>query len=164
MPKFEPVAWLRDTLDGGLSTMTDCCTNVVKEIWLKANPKNVERYTAPLYTLDQLTKAYEAGKRDAIPEADRLSDENDQLRAQINMLREALEYCVTQVGELATVPGIASALSPTPEQSLDEYRNKVIEACAKLCDERSAYFNSASAEHFEAADCAAGLRAMKEQP
>lgn len=68
MPKFEPVAWLRDTLDGGLSTMTDCCTNVVKEIWLKANPKNVERYTAPLYTLDQLTEAYEAGKRDAIPE------------------------------------------------------------------------------------------------
>lgn len=90
MPKFEPVAWLRDTLDGGLSTMTDCCTNVVKEIWLKANPKNVERYTAPLYTLDQLTKAYEAGKRDAIPEADRLSDENDQLREQVAMLRWAL--------------------------------------------------------------------------
>ena len=52
----------------------------------------------------------------------------DQLSAQINMLREALEYCVTQVGELATVPGIASALSSTPEQSLAEYRNKVIEA------------------------------------
>jgi len=68
MPKFDPVAWLRDTLDGGLSTMTDCCTNVVKEIWLKANPKNVERYTAPLYTADQLTEAYEAGKLDAIPE------------------------------------------------------------------------------------------------
>lgn len=54
-------------------------------------------------------------------------EERDQLRAQINVLREALEYCVTQVGELATVPGIASALSSTPEQSLFEYRNKVIE-------------------------------------
>lgn len=70
MPKFDPVAWLRDTLDGGLSTMTDCCTNVVKEIWLKANPKNVERYTAPLYTADQLIESYEAGKRDAIPKGE----------------------------------------------------------------------------------------------
>ena len=61
-------------------------------------------------------------------EVARLEQENDQLRAQINVLREALEYCVTQVGELATVPGIASALSSTPEQSLAEYRNKVIEA------------------------------------
>lgn len=60
-------------------------------------------------------------------EVARLEQENDQLRAQINVLREALEYCVTQVGELATVPGIASALSSTPEQSLAEYRNKVIE-------------------------------------
>lgn len=75
MPKFEPVAWLRDTLDGGLSTMTDCCTNVVKEIWLKANPKNVERYTAPLYTADQLTEAYEAGKREAIEDLEQAAFE-----------------------------------------------------------------------------------------
>ena len=60
--------------------------------------------------------------------AENAEQERDQLRAEINVLREALEYCVTQVGELATVPGIASALSSTPEQSLAEYRNKVIEA------------------------------------
>lgn len=80
MPKFEPVAWLRDTLDGGLSTMTNCCTNVVKEIWLKANPKNVERYTAPLYTLDQLTEAYEAGKREQ-------ADQLEAARAEIERLK-----------------------------------------------------------------------------
>lgn len=83
MPKFEPVAWLRDTLDGGLSTMTDCCTNVVKEIWLKANPKNVERYTAPLYTLDQLTKAYEAGKHDQAAELEAARAEIERLENQV---------------------------------------------------------------------------------
>ena len=79
----------------------------------------------------------------------------DQLRAQINMLREALEYCVTQVGELATVPGIASALSSTPEQSLAEYQNKVIEDCAKRA-EAYAYMS----QNFNA--LAEELRAMKE--
>ena len=72
-------------------------------------------------------------------------------------LREALEYCVTQVGELATVPGIASALSSTPEQSLAEYRNKVIEDCAKRA-EAYAYMS----QNFNA--LAEELRAMKEQP
>lgn len=83
MPKFEPVAWLRDTLDGGLSTMTDCCTNVVKEIWLKANPKNVERYTAPLYTADQLTEAYEAGKQDQAAELEAARAEIERLENQV---------------------------------------------------------------------------------
>ena len=83
IPKFEPVAWLRDTLDGGLSTMTDCCTNVVKEIWLKANPKNVERYTAPLYTLGQLTEAYEAGKREQASELEAARAEIERLENQV---------------------------------------------------------------------------------
>lgn len=56
------------------------------------------------------------------------AERRDALQADNARLREALEYCVTQVGELATVPGIASALSSTPEQSITEYRNKVIEA------------------------------------
>lgn len=90
-------------------------------------------------------------------EVARLEQENDQLRAQINVLREALEYCVTQVGELATVPGIASALSSTTEQSLAEYRNKVIEECAKRA-EAYAYMS----QNFNA--LAEELRAMKEQP
>ena len=42
--------------------------------------------------------------------------ERDQLREQVKVLRDALEYCVTQVGELATVPGIAEALAATEAQ------------------------------------------------
>ena len=93
-------------------------------------------------------------------EVARLEQENDQLRAQINMLREALEYCVTQVGELATVPGIASALSPTPEQSLAEYRNKVIEDCAITIE------NCEPDEHgrLSIQEIAEAVSAMKEQP
>src|SRR5574343_364737 len=51
-------------------------------------------------------------------------------------LREALEYCFTQVGELASVPGIASALSSIPEQSLAEYRNKAADRIEELERER----------------------------
>lgn len=39
--------------------------------------------------------------------------ENDQLREQVQLLREALEYSVKQVPELGTVPGIANALAAT---------------------------------------------------
>lgn len=79
----------------------------------------------------------------------RLEEERDQLRAQINVLREALEYCVTQVGELATVPGIASALSSTSEQSLAEYRNKAADRIEELERDRdewnTAYTSAAEA-------------------
>lgn len=81
----------------------------------------------------------------------------DALQADNARLREALEYCVTQVGELATVPGIASALSSTPEQPLAEYRNKLIEECAKRA-EAYAYMS----QNFNA--LAEELRAMKEKP
>ena len=100
---------------------------------------------------------FQAGAASRDAEVARLEQENDQLRAQINMLREALEYCVTQVGELATVPGIASAIATTPEQSLAAYRNKVIEECAKRA-EAYAYMS----QNFKA--LAEELRAMKEQP
>ena len=93
-------------------------------------------------------------------EVARLEQENDQLRAQINMLREALEYCVTQVGELATVPGIASALATIPEQSLAAYRNKVIEECAEKCDAQSIEPECPERAKY----CADAIRAMKEQP
>ena len=91
----------------------------------------------------------------------RLIVERDQLRAQTNKL---LELVIHSTDYRLGNPAYEASIATTTEQSLAEYRNEVIEACAKLCDERSAYFNSASAEHFEAADCAAGLRAMKDQP
>ena len=53
----KPVAWLRDDDKGGsINTMSDCCTDAVKELLLRVNPNNVERYTIPLY------RAKEQGK------------------------------------------------------------------------------------------------------
>lgn len=48
----EPVAWMRDDgEEGSISTMTNCCSAKVKALWLKANPRQVERYTIPLHAL-----------------------------------------------------------------------------------------------------------------
>jgi hypothetical protein len=48
----EPVAWMRaDGEDGSLSTMTECCSQKVKDLWLKCSPVQVERYTIPLIPL-----------------------------------------------------------------------------------------------------------------
>lgn len=112
--------------------------------------------------VDNCRRAYQAGAASRDTEIQRLqfaladsealelgtAERCDQLRAQINVLRESLEYCVTQVGELATVPGIASALSSTPEQSLAAYRNKVIEqmiACYSPDDSAHDYFDKLNA-------------------
>ena len=47
----KPSAWLRDDDKGGsINTMSDCCTNAVKELLLRVNPKNVERYTIPVFS------------------------------------------------------------------------------------------------------------------
>jgi hypothetical protein len=45
----EPVAFMRDAGEASLSTMAYCIPASVKEIWLKVNKANVERYTVPLY-------------------------------------------------------------------------------------------------------------------
>ena len=45
-----PVAWMRDDgTEGSISTMTVCISDKVRDLWLKANPTQVERYTIPLY-------------------------------------------------------------------------------------------------------------------
>lgn len=54
MPKFEPVIWMgREQRKGYEAQMFSTCKDAF--------------YYTPLYTGDQLTEAYEAGKRDAIP-------------------------------------------------------------------------------------------------
>lgn len=59
----------------------------------------------------------------------RLEEERDQLRAQINVLREALEEIGDTACDEASHQYISlTALAYTPEQSLAEYRNKMIEA------------------------------------
>ena len=62
-------------------------------------------------------------------DCERLADERDQLRAQINVLREALEEIGDTACDEASHQYISlTALAYTPEQSLAEYRNKMIEA------------------------------------
>jgi hypothetical protein len=49
-PTQEPAAWMRDDGDeGSISTMTVCISTKVRDLWLKANPRQVKRYTIPLY-------------------------------------------------------------------------------------------------------------------
>jgi hypothetical protein len=87
--------------------------------------------------------------------------ERDQLRAKINVLREALSSAESALDESRDYPvtydEVITALITTPEQSLAEYRNKVIEECAKRA-EAYAYMS----QNFNA--LAEELRAMKEQP
>lgn len=97
-------------------------------------------------------------------EVARLEQENDQLRAQINVLRDAFQTFIDEheecqdadewMAELCSIEALHvadEALATTPEQSLAAYRNKVIEECAERID-------------FNAPISAAVLRAMKEKP
>ena len=64
--------------------------------------------------------------------------ERDQLRAKINVLREALSSAESALDESRDYPvtydEVITALITTPEQSLAAYRNKVIEECAERID------------------------------
>lgn len=91
-----------------------------------------------------------------------LKEECDQLRAQINKLREALLAAESALDESRNYPvtydEVITALSSTPEQSLAEYRNKVIEECAKQCEAPNEYgFHRTGYESAEA------IRTLKEQ-
>ena len=63
MPKFEPVAFVQSDPDGHLHlaeiTKTEACQNL--DQW----DRQVGWKAVPLHTADQLTEAYEAGKREA---------------------------------------------------------------------------------------------------
>ena len=106
--------------------------------------------------------------------AENAEQERDQLREQINVLRETLEKACIRIEEYGFDAGEhwktgRNALASTPEQSLAEYRNKVIEECASVCDKRSMRKNDGNWTDFEwdsicgtnelAAD---EIRAMKE--
>lgn len=68
MPKFEPVAMGHFDFNGE-------CHTVDRNIKATICVGGLSRSKKPLYTEDQLTEAYEAGKRDAIPEGWRLNAE-----------------------------------------------------------------------------------------
>ena len=84
-----------------------------------------------------------------------IAQERDQLRAQSIVLREALDEAMYSNSTATAKQKAAEALSSTPEQSLAEYRNKVIEECAALCDRFAA-------REMHPAECASAIRAMKE--
>jgi hypothetical protein len=66
----EPVAWMRaDGEEGSISTMTVCISDKVKDLWLKANPMQVERYTVPLYAAPPNIRRLMELVRDATIEA-----------------------------------------------------------------------------------------------
>ena len=132
----------------------------------------LERFAAALIQAGAASRDAEVARLKTVPmryrrmafnaqlqdEVARLEQENDQLRAQINVLRESLSkmhdtYFKTDEDEELCKRALAS----TPEQSLAAYRNKVIEDCAKRA-ETYAYMS----QNFNA--LAEELRAMKEQP
>lgn len=96
-----------------------------------------------------------------------LKEECDQLRAQINKLREALLAAESALDESRNYPvtydEVITALSSTPEQSLAEYRNKVIEDCAVKADALANCEENTDGYRNGAAWCAEAIRAMKEQ-
>lgn len=86
--------------------------------------------------------------------AENAEQERDQLREQINVLRETLEKACIRIEEYGFDAGEhwktgRNALASTPEQSLAEYRNKVIEECASVCDKRSMRKNDGNWTDFE---------------
>lgn len=79
-----------------------------------------------------------------------LTNENIELQAHVNKLREALEDIAKHTPEnFWQNKASQQALSSTPEQSLAEFENEVIERCAKACKDdwsvtREVAFNKAN--------------------
>jgi Flp pilus assembly CpaE family ATPase len=86
----------------------------------------------------------------------------NQMQAQINELREALEVCKydCHTGE---VIGVAQqALAKIPAQSLQEHDNEVIEKCAKVCDEHGAIWVAKSIRALKGKQNESALERMAE--
>ena len=105
----------------------------------------------PVCHQDSANTAFQAGAASRDAEIQRLqfalsdtealecgtAEKCDKLRAQINSLREALEKILSQESDNGSILSAGNcaeiayeALASIPEQSLAEYRNKVIEDCA----------------------------------
>ena len=125
----------------------------------------LERFAAALIQAGAASRDAEVQRlQSALADAEALelgtAERCDQLRAHINDLREALTHSDTLLRDLPNSGGFyglgvmennAEALASIPEQSLAEYRNKVIEDCAVKLDPYIPIW-------------AKEIRAMKEQP
>ncbi len=87
----------------------------------------------------------------------------DQLRAQINVLRDALAAMLErfEIHSDSCIKQASTAIASTTEQSLAEYRNKVIEECAAKCKDKHVNGNWMYDYREE---CEAAILDMKEQP
>lgn len=91
----------------------------------------------------------------------------DALQADNARLRESTELLLIarQIGHYRDEwDMLKEALAATPEQSLAEYRNKVIEDCAVKADALANCEENTDGYRNGAAWCAEAIRAMKEKP
>lgn len=100
-------------------------------------------------------------------ELNRLCEFNEKtmsaLQADNARLREALDEAMYSNSTATSKQKAADALAFTPEQSLAEYRNKVIEDCAVKADALANCEENTDGYRNGAAWCAEAIRAMKEQ-
>ena len=91
-----PVAWRHASMERsiGAAGMHDIISDEVKALWLKANPRQVEHYTVPLYDADAL-----AAQREEI---ERLTQERDSSRGLVKEIceewNEDCEPCCNSYG------------------------------------------------------------------
>ena len=140
-----------DSMEGHPSPMT--CGHSPVDMWDYHSGELLEAYPDDLSALlahdEKLRAAFQAGTASRDAEIQRLqfalsdtealecgtAEKCDKLRAQINSLREALEKILSQESDNGSILSAGNcaeiayeALASIPEQSLAEYRNKVIEA------------------------------------
>jgi chromosome segregation ATPase len=100
-------------------------------------------------------------------ELNRLCEFNEKtmsaLQADNARLREALDEAMYSNSTATSKQKAADALAFTPEQSLAEYRNKVIDECAVKADALANCEENTDGYRNGAAWCAEAIRAMKEQ-
>ncbi len=157
----------------------------------QANAEYLERFQAIAFQAGAASRDAEVARLKSVPmkyrrmafnaqlqdEVARLEQENDQLRAHINMLRDAFQTFIDEheecqdadewMAELCSSEALHVAgeeLATTPEQSLAEYRNKVIEDCAVKADALANCEENTDGYRNGAAWCAEAIRAMKEKP
>ena len=137
----------------------------------------------PVCHQDSANTAFQAGAASRDAEIQRLqfalsdtealecgtAEKCDKLRAQINSLREALEKILSQESDNGSILSAGNcaeiayeALASIPEQSLAEYRNKVIEECACIFGGPNTPVSNEEAEAWR--NPPAAIRALKEQP
>ena len=88
---------------------------------------------------------------------------------QIEMMREALQHLLCDVGQTNSMLGAIKArkaLSTTPDQALEQFAAKVREQCAEVCEAEYVNVADGDDEVYNSAitHASRGIRAIKELP